>query len=282
MLSDQTHMKATKLTLLLCTAYVQQLAAQSIRYTISQPYINLSAYSTSQNDPLSFTGNQASLASLKSPGMGVFAETRFLLSQNSVYSAGASFKTSLGNIGVQVKYAGFKNFNDNNIGVAYARRLGKLADIGIQFNYYGYRIAGYGHASTLNFEIGTLLHLSKTLHAGVHVYNPLAANMGKHTDEKLAAVYKCGLGYDASENFFIGAEIVKEEDKPVTVIAGFQYQFAKQFFAKAGFISGSASAYAGAGVAWKNIRLDISSGYHPQLGFSPALLLLYYFKHPHP
>jgi opacity protein-like surface antigen len=86
------------------------------------------------------------------------------------------------------------------------------------------------------------------------------------------------LGYDASDNFFISSEIIKEEEKSVNVIAGLQYHFAKQFFAKAGFISESTTVYAGAGVAWKNLRLDVSSSYHPQLGFSPGLLLIMNFK----
>ncbi|MBL0182398.1 MAG: hypothetical protein IPP96_08905 [Chitinophagaceae bacterium] len=57
-----------------------------------------------------------------------------------------------------------------------------------------------------------------------------------------------------------------------------QYQFAKQFFVRAGFVSESASGYAGAGVGWRNLLLDISSGYHPQLGFSPGVLLIMNFK----
>ncbi|MFM6926367.1 MAG: hypothetical protein ACKOU7_12750 [Ferruginibacter sp.] len=86
------------------------------------------------------------------------------------------------------------------------------------------------------------------------------------------------MGYDASDHFFISSEIIKEEDRDVNVIAGFQYHVARQFFIKAGFISESTTAYAGAGVAWKSLRLDISSAYHPQLGFSPGLLLIMNFK----
>ena len=49
-------------------------------------------------------------------------------------------------------------------------------------------------------------------------------------------------------------------------------------FVKAGFISESGTPYAGAGIGWKNLRLDISSSYHPQLGFSPGILLIMNFK----
>ena len=271
-------MKTKILLLLLLFFWFNQLTAQSLRYSLAQPYISLSAYSQKQNDPLSFTGNQAALAQSKSAGIGVFGERRFLLSETSVYTLGASLPTRLGNFGIQINYAGFKNFTENKIGLAYARKLGKLVDVGVQFNYYGYRIPAYGNASTINFEIGAILHLTDKLNAGIHVYNPVGGKLGKNSNEKLAAAYKIGLGYDASDRFFISSEIIKEEDKPVNVIAGLQYQFAKQFFAKAGFISGSTTAYAGAGIAWKNLRLDISASYHPQLGFSPGVLLIMNFK----
>lgn len=269
----------TKILLFVLLGFVLNISfGQSLRYSLSQPYISLSAYSQQQNDALSFTGNQAALASVKNAGVGVYGERRFMLSETSVYTLGASVPTSLGNFGLQVNYAGYKNFNENKIGLAYARKLGKLVDVGVQFNYYSYRIPSYGNASTINFEIGAMMHLTDKLNAGIHVYSPVGGKLGKKSEEKLASSYKAGLGYDVSERFFISAEFVKEEDKPVNVLAGLQYQFAKQFFAKAGFISESSSAYAGAGVAWNNLRLDISSSYHPQLGFSPGLLLIIKFK----
>jgi hypothetical protein len=277
-LPKRNNMKTKILLSLFFIISLNQLSAQSLRYSLAQPYISLSAYSSKQNDALSFTGNQGALAQLKSAGVGVFGERRFMLSETSAYTLGASLPTRLGNFGIQVNYAGFKNFNENKIGLAYARKLGKLVDVGVQFNYYGYRIPAYGNASTINFEIGTMLHLTDKLNAGLHVYNPVGGKLGKTREEKLASAYKLGLGYDASDKFFISGEIIKEEDKAVNVIAGLQYQFAKQFFVKAGFISESTTAYAGAGVAWKNLRLDISSGYHPQLGFSPGLLLIMNFK----
>ena len=268
---------------LLFVIIFNSVTAQSLRYAIAQPYINLSAYSQQQNDALSFTGNQAALAQTKYPGFGIYGERRFLLKETNAYHVGACFPTRMGNFGIQLNYSGFKNFNENRIGLAYARSLGKKVDVGIQFNYYGYRIPAYGSASSVNFEIGTLLHLTDKLNAGIHIYNPVGGKLGTSaslstTEEKLASAYKVGLGYDASDQFFISCEIIKEEDKPVNVIAGSQYRFARQFFARAGFISESGTAYIGAGVGWKNLRIDISSSYHPQLGFSPGILLQMNFK----
>lgn len=276
-------MKTNLSLILLCIINFDSVTAQSLRYSIAQPYISLSAYSLKQHDALSFTGNQAALAQTKFAGIGVYGERRFMQKETSMYTLGTAFPTRLGNFGLQLNYAGFKNFSENKIGLAYARKLGKVVDVGVQFNYYGYRIPAYGNASTINFEIGAMMHLTDKLNAGIQVYNPVGGKLGTSAslstkEEKLASAYKAGLGYDVSDQFFICAEIIKEEDKPVHVVAGLQYQFAKQFFARAGFISETTTAYAGAGISWKNLRLDVSSGYHPQLGFSPGILLMINFN----
>ncbi len=280
---NRTKMKTTLQVLLLTAVCHHAVTAQSLRYSLAQPYTGLSAYSLKQNDPLSFTGNQAALAQIKTAGFGVFGERRFMLRETAAYTLAASMPTRFGHIGIQLNYAGFKNFNEHKMGLAYARKLGKKVDVGVQFNYYGYRVPAYGNASTVNFELGMMLGLTEKLQAGLHVYNPVGGKLGKSSipgmaDEKIAAAYKLGLGYDVSEQFFISSEIIKEEDKAVAVIAGFQYRFAKQFFLKGGIISESTALYAGAGLAWKKIRLDITSGYHPRLGFSPGILLIIHFK----
>jgi len=268
----------TAILLVLSGMAMPPAGAQSLRYSMAQPSIGLSAYSGQQHHPLSFTGNQAVLAQQKGAGAGIYGERRFMLAEMGRYTAGISLPTRLGNIGIQMNYAGFKNFNEHSIGLAYARRLGSVVDVGLQFNYYGYRIPAYGNASTICAEIGTILHVTDRLQTGLHVYNPVGGRIGKNKAEKLASAYTFGLGYDASDHFFIGAAIRKEEDKPVNVIAGLEYHVAKRFFIKAGFLSESATAYAGAGIGWKNIRLDISAAYHPQLGFSPGILLFMPFK----
>lgn len=268
---------------ILCVAaftcfFLQRAGSQSLRYSVSLPYTSLGAYSTRQVDPFGFTSNQASLAQVKSAGLGVFGEQRFLIKENSVYGLAAAIPTNLGNFGLQVNYAGFSNFNENKIGLAYGRKLGNLLDIGVQFNYYGYRVPLYGNASCVNFEIGAIMHFSDRFNGGIHAYNPVGGQLQKGESEKLASAYKLGLGYDATDNFYISAEIIKEEDKPVNVTGGVQYQFAKQFFARAGFLSETGSGFAGVGLGWKNLRIDFSGSYHPQLGFSPGILLIVNFK----
>jgi hypothetical protein len=252
---------------------VLKVQSQSLRYSIGMPYLGPGAYSQQQVDVFNFSSNQAALAQIDQTSLGVYGERRFMLSENSLYSFAAALPTSLGNIGINLKYDGFKNFNESQVGLAYARSLGPRLDLGVQFNYYSYQIPGYTKASTINFEIGAIAHFTERLSGGVHVYNPVKAELGKNSGEKLSSAYKFGLGYDASDNFFASAEIIKQEDMPVNVIGAIQYRFKKQFFARAGFTSETSGYFAGLGLSWSALRLDVAATYHPQLGISPAILL---------
>ena len=248
--------------------------AQSLRYPATLPYAGLSTYSKEQPDPFSFTSNQAALGMVKNTMVGVYGERRFLLAATSAYRFAAVFPTRQGNFGLQLDHAGFANFNENMLGLAYGRHLGSTIELGIQFNYYGYRVPLYGNASTIYFEAGAIFHFTDKLNGGIHVYNPVGGKLGNSGDEKMASVYSAGLGYDASPGLFAGIEVIKEENRPVNVISGLQYHFAGRFFAKAGISSQSGSVFAGTGAGWNKLRVDITASYHPVLGFSPGVLFV--------
>lgn len=251
------------------------LLAQTLRRPVAATYTGFGVYSLNHVDVFSFTSNQASLAQLKNASVGVYGERRFLLTELNNYTAVAALPTHSGNFGLKAGYSGFSDYNETQIGLAYGRKLGSKVDIGAQFNYNGIRINSYGNASAISFEMGTVLHVTDKLHAGVHVNNPVGGKFGKDQQEKLSSVYTVGLGYDASEKFFISAEIEKEEDRPVNVNAGFQYKFIPQLLVRAGISSATSSAWLGVGLTIKSLRLDITTSYHPQLGITPGLLLLF-------
>ena len=249
--------------------------SQTVRSPVSADYIGLGAYSNNHVDVFSLQDNQASLAKIKSVMVGIYGEKRFLLNELGLYDASLVVPTLSGNFGLDACYYGFSDYNESQLGLAYARSLGKKVDIGVQFNYYDVRIAGYGNASTINVEAGTIFHLTDNLNAGLHVYNPIPGKLGKDGDEKLASIYSAGFGYEASEKFFIGLDIQKEENKPVNVNAGLQYKFLPQLMARGGISSNAAIMYLGIGFELKFMRLDVTASYHPQLGITPGILLVF-------
>jgi hypothetical protein len=268
--------------LLLLTSILYLSAnAQMVRQPLTIKYAGLGAYSKNFVDVFSATSNQAALAKIKSGGVGVYGERRFMLAELNQYSGIVALPTSKsGTFALQGDYFGDAGYNENQLGIAYGRSVAKQVDIGLKINYHTVRIAGYGSASAVNFEAGTVFHVTEQLHAGFHVYNPLNSKLGKTSNEKLASIYKMGLGYEASDKVFLSAEIEKQENREVGVNAGLQYNVHEKVFVRAGISTASSNSYAGVGLHFGQFRLDINAGYHPQLGFTPGLLLLINFKKP--
>ncbi len=243
------------------------------------PAINIGAYSQCQSDGYSFVNNQAALTSIECFGMAVCQEKMFNLSEINKVDAIVAIPTSLGNLGCSIGRKGFEGFSETNIGLAYARKLSNAISIGTQFNYYSFKIPSYFHSASMNIEIGTLIRFSPKLNAGIHVFNPVRMMSGNNDDNKLPYIYTVGVGYDVSNDFFICIEIVKQEDQAIDLVGGIQYQFDKRFFLKLGFMSENSSLFSSLGVVYNSIRLEALFRYHPQLGYSPGLLLSTHFKH---
>lgn len=256
------------------------LQAQSIRTPLATPYTSIGTYSKNFADAFSAGANQATLAQVQYASAGVFAERKFMLKELSNYAAAVVLPSKWGGFGISARYFGGEHFNSAQIGVGYGKKLGNIADIGVQFNYYMIRISGYGSSGVINAEAGMLLHLTHKLNMGMHVYNPAGGKFGKEGSEKLASVYTTGIGYEVSDKFFISAEVSKEEEKSIGITAGMQYNVAKQFFTRVGIAAGTGNYFWGLGLQWKTCRADITTGWHPQLGFTPGLMLLFNFHKP--
>jgi hypothetical protein len=263
------------LILLLC--FDSQSFAQTVRSPISAAYTGVGALSNTNVDVFCVASNQAALTKLNQACAGVYSEKRFMLKELGFYNAAVAIPTRSGNFGFDGRYFGVSDYNETQMGLAYARALGSKIDLGVQFNYYAVRIAGYGNASSVNFELSTILHLTENFNAGMHVYNPLGSTLGKKGEEKLASLYSLGVGFEPSKSFFLSMELAKEEDKPPNVTAGLQYKFLPQLLARGGISTATSSIYFGIGFQWKSMRLDATTTYHPQLGISPGIMLLYNF-----
>ena len=238
-------------------------------------YPSINAYSSQFKDAFSFQSNSASLAGLQHFSAGVFSERRFLLEELSSYSFALALPTASGNFGLKGDFFGGPLYKEATLGFAYGRKLGEKAAVGLGFDYVSLNASGYGSASALTFDAGAIFRLTEHLQTGIHAYNPVRTNMGKSGEERLPALYSVGLGYDVSSQFFIGTEVVKTEDQPLSLNAGFHYAFAEKLVARGGVSSAASVYYIGFGVQVKSFRVDATASFHPYLGTTPGLLFIY-------
>jgi hypothetical protein len=247
--------------------------AQLLRSAIADGYMATGFGSGQHTDVFTIAGNPAALAQLHYTSAGIYSEQRFLLKELTGHTLATGLITKHGHLGVIVRHAGFSAYAESQFSLLHARSLGSKTDVGIQFNYTTTRISNVGSLTAIGFEIASAWHLSEKIHAGIHIANPVKSKKWK--DLSLPSTYKATWGYEASEKFFAGVVISKEEDQPVNVQVALQYKFHLAMMARLGLSSATSSAWAGAGVSWKNSRLDIIAAFHPQLGITPAMALTF-------
>lgn len=215
-------------------------------------------------------GNQAGLAFLADPNVSINAIQRFGISEIGNYSLAAAIPLKMGSFGLLIDYYGTQAYNEQKVGLSYARKLLKNLSIGAQFNYQNTIIPVYGNQANFSFDLGLYSKILSKLSLGVHISNPIRADKVSEIEE-LPTVFGMGLLYTPSENLALRLEIEKDLDYEANVKLGIDYQLVDILSLRIGANSAPATASFGIGIqAIKNIYFDIAANYHNLLGFSPA------------
>lgn len=250
------------------------------RATVSQtsltPLVNVGsgAYSKHFVNPLSVLNNPASLVNIKSVAVAFYTERRFMQDELQSLDAVLTFPVQFGGLSISAHRFGYEEFNQTAGGITYAKSLGKI-DLGATFNYSFLSVHGYGTAGLPSGDIGIILHLGDKLNAGMQLVNLFRSRFGRNHREQLPARYSSGIGYEVSGNLFLCAELVKEEDKPVTATATLQYIHARKFHGRFGLNTTNAGIEFGVGWKLKWFRVDVTGSYDLRLGLTPGLLVIF-------
>ena len=231
-----------------------------------------------RTDANALFGNQAGLASLESSHALISTERRFSLSELSSHSAGAAISTNGGTFGLAINYFGFSEYNEQKIGLAYARKLGQKFSFGAQIDYLGTRIKEFGNVNTFSFELGILANINNKLDLGAHIFNPLNVDRGIE-DEPLETIFSLGLSYRASEKFTIMADAEAEFDFDLNYKLGIDYTLNETLHLRFGAFTEPVTLTFGLGLQIKNqLYIDFASSYQTVLGLTPGIGVRYAFN----
>lgn len=220
--------------------------------------------------------NAAGIAKLDRASVAAFGEQRFLLEELGAYSFAAALPTQAGTFGVGVQHFGFEGFNEQRIGLAYARLLSEGLSIGGQFLALNTQINEYGNRLALTFAIGLQYQALPQVELAAHVNSP--ARVEEANGAFLPSVLGIGARYTPSERVSILVEAEKDIDYPVRTKVGLEYQVADPFYLRFGVATNPATMTLGIGYNIADrLWFDVASGYHEILGFSPAGGIHYQF-----
>lgn len=231
------------------------------------------AFNPFEADAFSVAANPSLSASLKKFTIGIYNERRYLIKGLDNYLLSAALPLKHGGLALSVKHFSSGAFRQSEAAIAYAKNLGQV-DIGAQFNYHTLSIDGYGNASAIVIDAGTVWRITDQLQVVAGIYNASGARLDK-MNEKLAYETTCAFGYKVSAQLFLLLEITKQENKPVNIRTGLQYNPANDIIIYAGMEAATGQPYGAFSFQWKHYRLLMSVRFHQQLGITPGLGLLY-------
>ncbi len=233
---------------------------------------------TTLSDVFSANNNQAGLGFIKDYSFGISARNRFILSELNRFYAVAALPTKTGTFGLNLSYFGQPSFNEKKIGIGFGKAFGEKFSAGLQFDYLNIAIEEYGQRHLFTFEVGMQYKILEELSVGAHLFNPLRLDITEESDEKLPTVMRFGLSYTPSKKIALLAEVDKDLDFQPVYKVGIEYKVIDKLTLRTGFNANPFSAAFGVGLFVKDLVIDVSSTFHPVLGVSPALSLLYVVK----
>lgn len=252
------------------------LSAQSFSPSAGARGLAMGDAASTFTDINSIFSNQAGLARLEKTEVILFAGQRYFVNEIRNIAAAVALPSAYGTFALNLQYFGFQDYNEQKIGINYARKLAKNVQLGGQINYIGFRIPEYGSRGVVSAEIGIQSQILKGLIIAAHIANPVRIEVAE--GENLPTIFKFGAAYLPSEKLTITAEAEKDIDFPTSVKFGLEYQLADPFLIRAGVSTNPVLFSFGMGILInETLIVDAAASYHQTLGFSPALSIRFGF-----
>lgn len=267
------------LLLLTILLFVHSLIAGGENFTAGARATALGDASVTLSDVFSTTTNQAGLGFVDRYAVGIYTDRKFLNAAINNFNVAVALPIKKsGTFGLSANYYGYKFYNETKIGLAYARSFNNKVSFGVQFDYLRMTAIELGSRNFFTFELGLQYKPWKVLTIGAHVYNPIPYKVEKVYGERLPTIFKFGLGYEPSAKVLIAAEYEQDINHKPQFKGGVEYRPIKYFTIRAGVQTTPFSASLGFGGNVNGFSLDVGGSYHPVLGFTPQLSMLYSFK----
>ncbi|PKP08945.1 MAG: hypothetical protein CVU09_13445 [Bacteroidetes bacterium HGW-Bacteroidetes-4] len=264
----------------------------TVKNTVVGLFLLLSLYTRAQSGSFAGMGNasvmlydfwsvfsnQAGLANLENPTLGFDYSNHFWLSETGTHSGAFVLPTRSGNFSLAFKRYGYVLYSENNLGLAYARKLGEVISASLQFDYlFFHQSENYGNRGAFLFETGIIAQINPDFSVGLHLYNPTRVKLADYADERVPTVMRFGLAYSFSPWVLFSIETEKSVEQKARFKCGLQYEPIKFLYLRTGLMTQPNSFTAGMGYRIKNFTTDLAFVSHENLPLSSQIALTYKF-----
>jgi hypothetical protein len=241
-------------------------------YLAGSRFAAMSGCGVSIPDNWSVSYNQAGLAYLEKPSVGLYHENRFMMKELGLSSFSGILPVKPGTFGFSYNYFGFSLYHEDKFGLSFGKKLGKNFAAGLQLDYFRSYVSGLdNHNPKITFELGLLSFPTENLAIGVHVFNPLPENPGIGKDIQLPSSFELGLAYTLQNKIILAAESEKEFSQDLILKFGIEYLPVSQLALRMEISSDPSQYSFGVGYRTKRFWTNLAFSNHLVLGLTPGV-----------
>lgn len=234
--------------------------------------------SVTLNDCWSYFHNAGVVPMKNSVQVGVFYQTRFLAKEVQQQALAGVIPVKKGAFSVGAQFYGYEQFRFSRIGMGYALALSDNISFGVQGNLNQLRLGGnYGSTVKGTIEAGFLATLSPKWKMGMSVFNIGRQTIWKNGD-RYGTTMKLGASYEPSKKVKTLFELEKQVLYPMNAKCAFEYFPNESFAFRLGTQTQPFLFAFGFSYLKNKLQIDLSSQFHPYLGWTPSIGFNYQFK----
>ncbi|MCF0200666.1 MAG: hypothetical protein HUK16_04770 [Bacteroidales bacterium] len=277
-------MKRLILTIIATLFLLTRLSAYGIVNPIGGRAAAMGGSSVASQGLWALQNNPAGMANLEKLSIGLYYQNLWMVAQTAYKCAAVAIPLNFGTIGVGFNQFGGSSYNENKIGIAYARDFGRYLQIGLQLDYILFHYAeDYGNKSALTFELGLQSKVTDKLTLGAYIFNPAHLKITQTiNNEPLPIAFRLGCSYRFTKDFIGQLEVEKNTDiKGVILHGGLEFEAFRDFFIRAGAQIGTDRFQQqglltfGLGYSVKFVEFNVSAQMHQMLGASLNIGLIF-------
>ena len=222
--------------------------------------------------------NPAGMANLDKISLGLYYENRWMLPETAYKCGAFALPTKFGTLGLSFNQFGSSKYNENKIGLAYAKDFGRYLQIGLQLDYLLLKIGNnYGSFKAVTFELGIQSQVTDKLRLGTYIFNPVSFSFEQTINhEKMPIVMRFGMAYQFTKDFIGQCEIEKDTEREgVSLRGGLEYEAVRNFYIRAGIQTNPGILSFGLGYAISFAQINVAAQLHNELGSSIQIGMIF-------
>jgi len=227
------------------------------------------------SDVWSVQHNQAGLATVKRLSVAVSYEKPFAGYNLKSQSAAIVVPVQHHVFGMSVQQYGNLVYSYQNAGLSYARSFGDQLYAALTFNYHTLKIDNYGNAHSYSVAAGLQYRKTDRLTLGAHLSTPGFRDFDQEPELPVSTQIQVGASYYFTDKLVLAISVDKDLREAIDVRTGAEYKVIKALSLRGGLSANPFKQYAGFGLNYKKLNIDLSVSSQPVVGYSPQISLSY-------